>query len=186
MNPMTAQELILRALRCVGATLATAESLTGGLLASRLVDVPGASAVFRGGIVAYATDLKHELLGVDAGLLAQMGPVTADVAIAMARGAADRLGADWGLATTGVAGPTSQGNVAVGTVFVAVSWPSGALTRVGLFGNDRVRVREAAVWNALDLCLYALGEQGLLSWQAGDQGPDASCDDDVSPDTDRR
>jgi nicotinamide-nucleotide amidase len=157
MSPLLPQERILAALRNSGGTLATAESLTGGLLAARLVDVPGASTVFRGGIVAYATDLKHELLGVDARLLARSGPVTPDVAVAMARGVADLLGADWGLATTGVAGPAASGEVAVGTVFVAVSGPSGVLSRAGLGGDDRARIREAAVLTALDLCLYALG-----------------------------
>jgi nicotinamide-nucleotide amidase len=142
--------------------MATAESLTGGLLASRLVDVPGASSVFRGGIVAYATDLKYELLGVDPQMLARTGPVTAEVAIAMAHGAADRMRADWALATTGVAGPTPQGDTAVGSVFVAVAGPSGALSRAGLFGDDRAGIREAAVRSVLDLCLYALGEYGLL------------------------
>jgi nicotinamide-nucleotide amidase len=162
MTSMTPQERVLHVLQGVGATLATAESLTGGLLAARLVDVPGASAVFRGGIVAYATDLKYELLGVDRGQLSRTGPVTADVAIAMARGAAERLTADWGLATTGVAGPTPQGEAAVGTVFVAVFGPSTALTRMVSLGQERTQIREGAVRGALDLCLYALGEQGLL------------------------
>ena len=86
-------------------SIAVAESLTGGLLAAALTDVPGASAVFRGGVVAYATELKAVLLGVDRALLAAQGAVSAEVAGAMATGVRDRLGATVGAATTGVAGP---------------------------------------------------------------------------------
>src|SRR4051794_41697803 len=95
-------------------TLATAESLTGGLVAATLVEVPGVSAVFRGGLVVYATDLKHALAGVPEGLLADRGPVDPDVAVALAHGARERCGADWGLATTGVAGPGPPGGGGVG------------------------------------------------------------------------
>ena len=87
-------------------SLAVAESLTGGLLAGALTDVPGASAVFRGGVVAYATELKAVLLGVDRGLLEAHGAVSAEVAAAMAEGVRSRLGATVGAATTGVAAPT--------------------------------------------------------------------------------
>jgi PncC family amidohydrolase len=99
---------IVTALRAGGDTLAVAESLTGGLVTARVVDVPGASTVLRGGVVAYATDLKHALLGVDADLLAERGAVDPDVALAMARGVAGRLGSTWAVATTGVAGPDPQ------------------------------------------------------------------------------
>jgi Competence-damaged protein len=91
---------VLVALGARGQTFAVAESLTGGLLAATIVDVPGASAVFRGGLVVYATDLKASLAGVDAALLAERGPVDADVARQLARGAALRCGADWGLSRT--------------------------------------------------------------------------------------
>ena len=106
-----------------GQTVAVAESLTGGMLCSALVEVPGASAVVRGGVVAYATELKHRLLGVDAGLLAAHGPVDPEVAAQMAHGVRELLGADWGLATTGVAGPGPQDGIAAGTVYVAVAGP---------------------------------------------------------------
>jgi nicotinamide-nucleotide amidase len=106
-------------------TVAVAESLTGGLLCSALVEVPGASVVVRGGVVAYATELKHELLGVDAELLAGNGAVDPDVAAQMALGVRQRLGADWGLATTGVAGPDPQDGVQPGRVYVAVAGPLG-------------------------------------------------------------
>src|SRR6266480_3056648 len=100
---------VLHALVERGETLAVAESLTGGLLAATLVDVPGASKAFRGGLVVYATDLKHRLAGVPESLLAERGPVDPDVALALAAGARHACGADWGLATTGVAGPEPQG-----------------------------------------------------------------------------
>ena len=99
-----AAELIAR-LAARRQSIAVAESLTGGLLAGALTDVPGASAVFRGGVIAYATDLKAELLGVDRALLAAQGAVSPEVAEAMAAGVRDRLGAAVGAATTGVAGP---------------------------------------------------------------------------------
>ncbi len=106
-----------------GQTVAVAESLTGGMVCSALVDVAGVSAVLRGGVVAYATELKHRLLGVDARLLAANGPVDPDVAAQMAHGVRELLGADWGLATTGVAGPDPQDGIAAGTVFIAVAGP---------------------------------------------------------------
>ena len=89
-------------------TLAVAESLTGGLIAATLVGIAGVSAVFRGGLVVYATDLKHSLAGVPAELLAERGPVDPDVARALAQGARERCGADWGLASTGAAGNTAR------------------------------------------------------------------------------
>ena len=123
-----------------GLTVAVAESLTGGALCSALVDVPGASRVLRGGVVAYASDLKARLLGVDGALLAARGAVDADVAAQMARGVAQRLGAEVGAATTGVAGPDPQDGHAPGTVFVAVAagWlPSGVEVRELALRGDR-------------------------------------------------
>lgn len=107
-------------------TVATAESLTGGLLAATIVDVPGASVVLRGGLVVYATDLKATLAGVRRDLLDARGPVDPDVAIALAAGARRRCAATWGVSTTGVAGPTPQDGIPVGTVYVAVSGPPTA------------------------------------------------------------
>jgi nicotinamide-nucleotide amidase len=132
MSPHPAARTVHRLLSERSQTLAVAESLTGGLLAATLVDVPGVSATFRGGLVVYATDLKAGLAGVPADLLAERGPVDPDVAAAMAAGARSACRADWGLATTGVAGPDPQNGVAVGTVFVAVSGPgSGRADAVG-------------------------------------------------------
>ncbi|MGW7067996.1 CinA family protein [Streptomyces sp. NPDC054855] len=114
---------VLRLLQARGETLAVAESLTGGLVAAEVTAVPGASRVFRGSVTAYATELKHEVLGVDGTLLAERGAVDAEVALQMAAGVRKVMGADWGIATTGVAGPEPQDGQAVGTVFVAVAGP---------------------------------------------------------------
>jgi nicotinamide-nucleotide amidase len=143
-----------------GQTVATAESLTGGLLAATIVDVPGASAVFRGGLVVYATDLKATLAGVPMDLLEERGPVDPDVAAALAAGARERCGATWGMATTWVAGPTPQEGIAVGTVFVAVAGPSSARLALRLDG-DRLAIRTAAVRAAVALLSTALdGKRG--------------------------
>jgi nicotinamide-nucleotide amidase len=149
---------VLRALAVRAQTLAVAESLTGGLLAASLVEVPGASRVFRGGLVVYATDLKASLAAVPADLLAERGPVDPDVALAMAAGARERCGATWGLATTGVAGPEPQNGVPVGTVYVACSGPDPSAARVRRLDltGDRATIRRAAVDAALDLLLTAL------------------------------
>jgi nicotinamide-nucleotide amidase len=143
---------VLAALRARGQTLAVAESLTGGLLAATIVDVPGASTVFRGGLVVYATDLKASLAGVDPALLAERGPVDPDVARELARGAARRCDADWGLSTTGVAGPDPRGGITAGTVYIGLSDPDGrtATRRLDLAG-DRPAIRRAVVAAALTL-----------------------------------
>ncbi|WP_245769394.1 CinA family protein [Streptomyces indicus] len=106
-------------------TVAVAESLTGGMVAAELTAVPGASKVLRGSVTAYATEIKHSVLGVDGTLLAERGAVDPEVARQMALGVRRLLGADWGIATTGVAGPDPQDGQPVGTVFVAVAGPGG-------------------------------------------------------------
>jgi nicotinamide-nucleotide amidase len=139
-----------------GVTLATAESLTGGLVCGALTSVPGASLVVRGGVIAYASDRKAAVLGVDAALLAQRGAVDADVALAMARGVRQVMGADLGLSTTGVAGPNPQDGHAVGTVFVAVSGaPDDVVERLSLPG-EREEIRAGSVLAVLSACLDAL------------------------------
>ena len=128
-------------------TLGLAESLTGGLVASRLVNVPGASAWFRGSVVSYAPDVKHALLGVPEGPV-----VTEAAARAMAEGARRVLKADVGLALTGVAGPDDQDRVAPGTVIVGLALPGqGAESLVIHLPGDRERVRQYAAISALDL-----------------------------------
>jgi nicotinamide-nucleotide amidase len=146
---------LLAALRARAETLAVAESLTGGLLAATIVDVPGASRVFRGGLIVYATELKATLAGVPADLLAERGPVDPDVAAHLARGARERCGADWGLSTTGVAGPEPQGGSAVGTVFVAVAGRIDRIRALELTGS-RTQIRAGAVAAALDLLASVL------------------------------
>lgn len=154
---MTAAVEVRRVLAERKETLAVAESLTGGLLSAAIVDLPGASAVFRGGLVVYATDLKQSLAGVPAALLAARGPVDPDVAAALAGGARDRCRADWGLATTGVSGPDPQHGVRPGTVHVAVVDPDGvAQVRSQLLPGDRTAVRRATVAAALELLARCL------------------------------
>lgn len=153
---MNAAAEVLTRLAARGWTVAAAESLTGGMVASRLVDVPRASTVFRGGVVAYATDLKRSVLGVDADLLASAGAVDPEVARQMAEGARRVLGADVGIATTGVAGPDPQDGKDVGTVCLAVVTPEGAWTTTRLFEGDRSRIRSAATAGILTECLARL------------------------------
>jgi nicotinamide-nucleotide amidase len=141
-----------------GETIASAESLTGGLVAAALTSVPGASAAFRGGIVAYATDLKAAVLGVPDDLLEQRGAVDPAVAEAMAEGARSRLGTTVGISTTGVAGPDPADGKPVGTVFVAVAGPGGAVSRELALTGDRQAIRAASVESALDLLVGALRE----------------------------
>jgi nicotinamide-nucleotide amidase len=141
-----------------GQTLAVAESLTGGLLAAAFVTVPGVSRVFRGGLVVYATDLKATLAGVPPDLLAARGAVDADVAVALAQGARERCAADWGVATTGVAGPDPQDGVPVGTVYVAAAGPEIDLVRRLDLDGDRVVIRVGAVEAALGLLEEGLAE----------------------------
>ena len=114
---------MLDALVAAGATVAVAESLTGGLLTAALTEPAGASNAVRGGVVVYATDLKATLAGVPVPLLDAEGPVSPDVAGALAAGARDRLGATYGLGVTGVAGPDPQGGRPVGTVYVGARRP---------------------------------------------------------------
>ncbi|MDM4723133.1 CinA family protein [Micromonospora sp. WMMA1363] len=132
-------------------TLATVESLTGGLLAASIVEIAGVSSVYRGGLVVYATDLKSRLAGVPEDLVAARGPVDPDVAVALAEGGRRRCVADWGLATTGVAGPEPQDGKPVGLVYVAVAGPSGSDVRRLQLGGGRDHVRSAAVIAALRL-----------------------------------
>ncbi|MFC3991412.1 CinA family protein [Actinoplanes siamensis] len=132
-------------------TLATAESLTGGLVAATVVEIPGVSAVYRGGLVVYATDLKGSLAGVPGQLLEERGPVDRDVAAKLAEGARDRCGADWGLATTGVAGPEPQDGKPVGLVYVAVAGPDGTRVRELALTGNRDAVRTESVTAVLQL-----------------------------------
>ncbi|WP_404381937.1 CinA family protein [Knoellia locipacati] len=150
---MSSPDAVVGALVARGLTVATAESLTGGLVCAALTSVAGSSRTVRGGVVSYATDVKADLLGVDVERLRQVGPVDAVVAEQMATGAARLLGADVGLSTTGVAGPGPAEGMPAGTVFVAAHgpWPSGVQSRRLHLGGDREAVRAATVDAVLEL-----------------------------------
>lgn len=161
------REITARALKLLadrGQTVAAAESLTGGLVAAELTAAPGASATVRGSVTAYATEVKQEVLGVDGGLLRERGAVDAEVARQMAAGVRRVLGTDWGMATTGVAGPEPQDGKPVGMVYVAVAGPeeSGRGTRsVALrlsLDGDRAEIRDGSVRAVIRLFLSELME----------------------------
>jgi len=135
-----------------GLTLGVAESLTGGLIASRIVSVPGTSAWFKGGVVSYATHVKYDVLGVPEGPV-----VTLEAAEAMARGVRALTSADVGLGITGVAGPDDQEGISPGTVFVGLALPDGTTeSREIRLPGDRERVRQYAAISAMDLLRRAL------------------------------
>lgn len=158
-GPGDRAQLVITRLAALGRTLAVAESLTGGRLAAALTAVPGASSVFRAGVVAYATELKHVLLGVEATTLSEHGAVSERTAQEMAAGVARVAGADWAMATTGVAGPDPQEGHPVGTVFVAVAGPATdpVVRRLTLSGG-RTEIQDQTVAAALDLLLARLGD----------------------------
>ena len=147
----TMEAVVLDLLGQQGLTLAVAESVTGGYLAGRLTAVPGASKVFRGGVVAYASDIKHELLDVPPGPV-----VTEDAAMAMADGVRTRLGADVGLATTGVAGPDPQEGVRVGTVFLGMAIGDRVEAQYVRLPGDRERIRQFSCITILNLLRLTL------------------------------
>lgn len=139
-----------------GHTVAVAESLTGGLLAAAITSVPGASAVFRGSVTAYATDIKASVLGVDADLLSRAGAVDAEVARQMAEGVRELFGATVGLATTGVAGPTEQDGKPVGLVYLGYASADSASPPIAeelRLSGDREAIRAQTVLRALSVAV---------------------------------
>jgi nicotinamide-nucleotide amidase len=148
---VTDLERLVEGLLAQGATLATAESLTGGLVGAALTDVPGISEVYRGGLVVYATDLKASLAGVPDELLDRVGPVHPDTAAALASGVRERLRATYGLATTGVAGPDPQDGHPAGEVYVAAAGPGAVRVRALRLAGDRAAVRAGSVAAVLAL-----------------------------------
>ena len=146
------ERVVLDGLKEKGLTLGTAESCTGGLVAKRFTDLPGASAAFRGGVVSYATEVKHTVLGVEQALLDQYGAVSEPVARAMAEGARRVLGCDLAISTTGVAGPDpdERGNP-VGLVFIALATPEGTWVRQVHLSMGRQRIRHIAASHGFDL-----------------------------------
>lgn len=139
-----------------GLTIATGESLTAGMVAAALADVPGASAVLRGGVVSYHRDVKESLLGVDAGLLDRVGAVDPEVALQMALGAQTVCGADIGVATTGVAGPEPHEGKEVGTVIVAVTFAESRVVREFRFSGTRDQIRTASCEAAVNMLMEVL------------------------------
>ncbi|OLT33312.1 damage-inducible protein CinA [Actinomadura sp. CNU-125] len=163
----TLDRVVHRLLAERSATVAAAESLTGGLIGAELTAMPGSSATFAGGVVAYATDLKRRLLDVPGDLLAEHGAVHPDVAAAMAAGVRDRLGATYGIAVTGVAGPEPQDGRPVGTVYIGVAGPGNMrivtcpkLPVPGAGPETRDVIRRMTVVHALDQLRRALLELG--------------------------
>jgi PncC family amidohydrolase len=144
-----------------GWRLALAESCTGGLVAARITAVPGASAVFRGGIVAYHNEIKRDLLGVPPATLAAAGAVSADTALAMAHGARQRLRADLAAAVTGIAGPGGgTAEKPVGLVCVAVDGPPGARVERHVFAGRREDIRDQACEAVLRMLLEQVPADG--------------------------
>lgn len=156
----TLEGVVVSLLRSRSATVAVAESLTGGLLGGELSKTPGSSDVFAGGIVAYATAVKSSLLAVPEALLAEHGAVSAECAAAMAAGVRERLGTTYALSLTGVAGPEPADGHPVGTVFAGLAGPEGVRTRALRLPGDRALVRSYAVTAALNLLrLHLLGAE---------------------------
>jgi PncC family amidohydrolase len=150
---------VLELLVARGETVATAESLTGGLLASAITDVPGASRAFVGGVVSYATRVKVSVLDVPAAVVETHGVVSEECALAMAHGVRRRLDATWGVATTGVAGPDTQEGRPAGTVWVAVAGPGVVRARLLALDGDRRAIREASCEAAVSLLRDLLREE---------------------------
>ena len=156
MTSVSAAAAVHAALAAAAATVATAESLTGGRLAGLLTGIPGASATYVGGVVAYATRVKQSLLGVTEEVVRRHGVVSPECAEAMARGVRELTGATYAVSTTGVAGPDGQEGQPVGTLHVGLSSPSGGVVRSLRVPGDRARVRQFAVVHALDMLRRSL------------------------------
>lgn len=137
--------------RRLGVTIATGESLTAGAVASAIASVPGASAVLRGGVIAYSADVKQQVLGVSTDALAH-GIVSRQVAVEMAQGCARLLGATMGIGTTGVAGPEPHDGTEVGTVWIAVTLRGHTVSRLHGFAGDREEIRRLSVEQSLRMC----------------------------------
>ena len=140
--------------------LATAESLTGGLVASHIVDIAGSSAVFAGGIVAYQNEVKEHLLGVPHQILEEKGAVSAETVLNMAEGARQKFGCQWAIATSGIAGPGgAEPGKPVGTVWIAVANSLQNEAFCKIFAGNRTEVREKSVYSVLSKLLFLLNNQ---------------------------
>ncbi|GLH66781.1 CinA family nicotinamide mononucleotide deamidase-related protein [Geothrix edaphica] len=145
------EDAVLEGLKTRGETLAVAESVTGGLLASRLTAIPGASEVFLGGATVYTATAKTALLGLDARRLAQEGTVSEATSRALAEAVRNRLGATWGLGLTGNAGPGAEGGAPAGALFIALAGPGGTVSKALAISGDRLDVQLRGMAAALDL-----------------------------------
>jgi len=153
---MTPEVQLVTRLTDLGWTLALAESCTGGLVAARVSSIPGASAVFQGGVIAYHNDVKRDVLGVPAAMLASVGAVSTETALAMAQGVRRLLHASLAAAVTGIAGPGGGTDAKpVGLVFIAVAGPQGERVERFLFSGDRDAIRSQACDAVLRLLLKA-------------------------------
>lgn len=156
-SPERLAALVVATLIAGDQKLATAESLTGGLIGAAITAVPGASATYLGGAIAYATSMKHHLAGVPEALLLAAGPVSQQTAIALAIGIRAATGADWAVSATGVAGPDPQDGHQPGEVWLGLAGPDAQPSAVRYdFTGDRRTIREAAVVAALELLAAAL------------------------------
>ena len=152
---------VIDALREAGLHVATAESLTGGGVCARLVNIPGASDVVQGGVCTYTCDLKRDILGVDGEILSERGPVDGEVAAQMAQGVRQLFNADYAISTTGVAGPGPADGHPAGTVYMALAMPAGTSIHRYSFAGSRNEVREQAISQAIALLGRALTGKDL-------------------------
>lgn len=140
--------------------LATAESLTGGRVGDVLSAAPGASDTYLGGVISYATEVKHSVLGVSEETIEKHGVVSGECAEEMASGVRELVGADWAVSTTGVAGPAKQEDKPVGLVFIGVAGPGGVRSERFDFDGERAEIREKVVKSAIDLVLESVRAEG--------------------------
>lgn len=155
---MDEAQQIVDALRSQNATVATAESLTGGLVGQTLTEVSGSSAVYRGGVISYCNAVKEQLLGVDGQILATLGAVSQPVAAQMAQGVRALLHTDYAVSTTGIAGPNSdETGKPVGLVYIAVSGPQGTLVQQLSCSGSRQEIRMQSCQAVLQLLVTQLG-----------------------------
>ena len=151
---------IQKALLDRGEMLSTAESLTGGLVASHIVDIAGSSAVFAGGVVAYQNEIKEHVLGVPHAILEEKGAVSAETVLNMAEGARQKFGCEWAIATSGIAGPGgAEPGKPVGTVWIAVTNSLQNEAFCKIFAGNRTEVREKSVYSVLSKLLFLLNNQ---------------------------
>lgn len=151
---MTLEERLVELLKARGLKCATAESCTGGLVGGAITAVPGSSAAYLGGVVSYANEVKHGVLGVSADTLATVGAVSPETAAQMAEGVRRLVGADLAVSVTGIAGPDGgSADKPVGLVWFGLASAAGTRTEKAIFAGDRARVREQAVVHALGMLM---------------------------------